>query len=170
MGQQSGTGIYHECLADELHSRAIRPWIYETYVRAFLRRAESDEAYLRSAVSGGKLKELRRLERRLADMGPLEFHALTPDGDLSAALDEFLELERSGWKGKQGTAIACRPADSAFFRAVAKNLFERGRLRLTFLGQAGKPLAAKCNLLAPPGSFAFKIAFSEQHQKFSPGV
>jgi hypothetical protein len=31
-------------------------------------------------------------------------------------------------------------------------------------------LAAKCNFLAPPASFAFKIAFLEEKSRYSPGV
>jgi hypothetical protein len=34
----------------------------------------------------------------------------------------------------------------------------------------GRPIALKCNFLAPPGSFAFKIAFDENYARYSPGV
>ena len=38
------------------------------------------------------------------------------------------------------------------------------------LRAGGRLVAMKCNLLAPPGAFAFKIAFDEEFSRFSPGV
>ena len=34
----------------------------------------------------------------------------------------------------------------------------------------GRPIAMKCNFLASPGAFAFKIAFDESLSRYSPGV
>jgi CelD/BcsL family acetyltransferase involved in cellulose biosynthesis len=35
---------------------------------------------------------------------------------------------------------------------------------------SGRPVAMKCNFIAAPGSFAFKIAYAEELEKYSPGV
>jgi len=168
--EQSGDGPYHVLLADEFHRRGIRPWITGVYGRALMRRASGDDAYLRTSISNGRLKELRRLERRLAEDGPLRFESLAPDGDLDRAVEEFLKLEDSGWKHSSGTAIDCSPDDRAFFIAACRSLFEKKRLRLHFLRAGETLVAAKCNFLAPPASFAFKIAFLEEKARYSPGV
>jgi CelD/BcsL family acetyltransferase involved in cellulose biosynthesis len=140
-------------------------------VRAILRRAESAEAYLRDQVSGGKLKELRRLERRLSEQeGGIEFSALSPHDEIEPALDAFLEVERSGWKGREGSAIACRSADEAFFRQAAAGLHAAGALRLHWLKGRDRAIASKCNFVAGEGSYAFKIGFVEEYARFSPGV
>ena len=170
LAEQSGDGSYHVLLADEFHRRGMRPWITGVYGRAFMRRAESDDAFLRASISSGKLKDLRRLERRLGEDGPLRFESLTPDGDLEGALEKFLKLENSGWKKTTGTAIDCSDDDRAFFKTACRSLFQRGRLRLHFLWAGDTLVAAKCNFLATPGSFAFKIAFLEDKARFSPGV
>jgi hypothetical protein len=168
--EQSGDGPYHSLLVDELHRRGIRPWITGVYGRALMRRAPSDDAYLRASISSSRLKELRRLARRLAEEGPVRFESLGPDGDLDMAIEEFLKLENSGWKHTSGTAIDCSPDDRAFFKEVCRNLFEKRRLRLHFLRVGETLVAAKCNFLAPPASFAFKIAFLEEKFRYSPGV
>jgi hypothetical protein len=89
---------------------------------------------------------------------------------LSAWVEAFLDLEASGWKGKEGTAMKNLPADAAFFREATRGAFERGQLLMLGLFLDGRPIALKCNFLAPPGSFAFKIAFDESFAQHSPGV
>jgi hypothetical protein len=34
----------------------------------------------------------------------------------------------------------------------------------------GRPIAMLANFMTPPGSYSFKIAFDEDHARFSPGV
>ena len=41
--------------------------------------------------------------------------ARTP-GEVAAAIETFLKLEASGWKGKRGTALAQDDGDAAFVR------------------------------------------------------
>ncbi len=50
--------------------------------------------------------ELRRWDKGLNSQGPVEVEIL--DHADRAALEEFFAIERSGWKGDAGTAIACR--------------------------------------------------------------
>ncbi len=171
MPDQTGDGIYHAHLFEGLLRAGLRPTIGATRVRAILCRAENADMYLRDRVSGGKLKELRRLERRLSEQeGGVQFSALSPHDEIKPALDTFLEVERSGWKGREGTAIACRPADEAFFRQAAAGLHAAGELRLHWLRGRDRTIAAKCNFIAGAGSYAFKIGFAEEYARFSPGV
>jgi hypothetical protein len=153
---------------DELH----RPsFVVDSYCRAIIEvKAGDGDAYLKLALPHKRLKEYRRLERRLGERGRLERRVLEAGGDLSAWVEAFLNLEASGWKGKEGTAFQARPADAAFFREMARGAFERGRLQMLGLFLDGRPVALKCNLMTPPGSFAFKIAFDESFARHSPGV
>jgi hypothetical protein len=168
---QTGDGTYHAHLMEGMLRAGFRSTIGASRVRAILCRAESAEAYLRDRVSGGKLKELRRLERRLSEQeGGVQFSALSPQEDVEPALDTFLEVERSGWKGREGTAISCRPADEAFFREAATGLHGVGELRLHWLQGRERAIAAKCNFVAGEASYAFKIGFAEEYARFSPGV
>ena len=142
----------------------------DRYDRALLRPAADAEAYLQAALSGPCRKKLRRNERRLAELGRLQYVALESGGDVGAWTEEFLRLEASGWKGRAGSAMACAAAARAFFTAVAAEAFRRGRLMMLALRLDGRPIAQLCNFVSGRGSFAFKVAFDEAYAPFSPGV
>lgn len=142
----------------------------DAYSRAIFRPAADAERYLAQALSGRHLKEFRRLERRLGDLGAITYEELAPGADPRPWIDDFLELEASGWKGREGTALSISSEDRAFFHELAEGAHARGRLMLLAMRQNGRAIAMKCNLLALPGGFAFKIAYDESLAKFSPGV
>jgi hypothetical protein len=56
-----------------------------------------------------------------------------------------------------------------YFLEFAGQAAQRGQLRILALVLEGRPIAIKCNVLAEPGSFAFKIAYAEAFAKYSPG-
>jgi CelD/BcsL family acetyltransferase involved in cellulose biosynthesis len=170
LGDQTGEGAYAEALAAQLHGRSGVAWLSSAHARALFVRAASDEIYLRRSVSSGKLKELRRQERRLGEKGKLRFEGLSLQGDVEAAIVDFLELERAGWKGPAGTAMSCRQADRDFFADVVREAWRSDRLRMSTLRLGGRAVAMKCNFLTAPGSCAFKIAYAEELSQYSPGV
>jgi CelD/BcsL family acetyltransferase involved in cellulose biosynthesis len=170
LADQTGAGDYAEALAAAFRQRRMSAQASSSHARAFIERGDSADAYLRAAISGGKLKELRRQQRRLGEKGELKVESLAPTGDVESAIVEFLALERAGWKGAAGTAMSCRPRDREFFTELLRRAFRRGRLQMITLRLDGQPIAMKCNLLAPPGAFAFKIAYAEGLAQYSPGV
>jgi hypothetical protein len=121
-------------------------------------------------MSSGNRKELRRQRRRLGEQGCLKTGVLQPDDEVGPWLEQFFALEASGWKGQEGTALGGDPAQRGYFEEIARAAHARGRLMLLGLFLDGKPVALKCNFLARPGAFAFKIAFDERFNRFSPGV
>jgi CelD/BcsL family acetyltransferase involved in cellulose biosynthesis len=138
--------------------------------RAFLQTHLSPEAYYSQTVRKKKRKELARLRNRLAELGALTTRTFAPGDDLHSWCDAFLQLERSGWKGREGSALACRPATEHFFRDALAGAQAGGRLQLLALELDGRPIAMLVNFLASPGSFSFKTAFDEAFARFSPGV
>lgn len=145
------------------------PTVYRE-CRALLQSSLGPEEYYARTVRKKKRKELARLKNRLAELGPIGTRGLSADDDLSAWCDDFLELERAGWKGKEGTALASRPATEHFFREAVAGAHEAERLQFLRLDLAGRPIAMLVNFLTPPGSFSFKTAFDEEFARFSPGV
>jgi len=136
---------------------------------AFLNVAESGDEALRQAMSGKTLAKMRRQQRRLAENGELDFADVDGNTDLEALINEFLELEAKGWKGDCGTAMAKVPGEEAFFREVMKAAFDLGRLSFLTMRLNGRMIAGQSTLIAPPGSFGFKIAYDENFSKYSPG-
>lgn len=163
-------GPLEQLLIEELHRRERPFWITERHTRAVFRPAESAEAYAQAAMPRKRRHELRRLERRLAEQGRLEYSLWEPGADLTQWLDDFLELEARGWKGQHGTAIACHADEATFFRQAAEESAIRGRLMLLKMCFEGRPIAMKCNFLSPGAGFAFKVAFDEAFASSSPGM
>ena len=139
-------------------------------VRAFLESDLDPQAYYAQAVRQKKRKEIRRLGNRLAELGPVETRALDNRADLPAWCDAFLSLEKAGWKGREGSALACAPATDRFFRETLAAAWDAGRLQFLRLDLGGRPIAMLVNFLTPPGSFSFKTVFDEGFARFSPGV
>ncbi len=138
--------------------------------RALLKSDLTPQAYFESAVRSKKRKELRRQKNRLAEEGELTFTRHVDDADLSAWTNEFLALERAGWKGGNGSALDCSNQTRALFADVLEGAAAKGKLERLELRLDGRPLAMLVNFLCAPGSFSFKTAFDESYARFSPGV
>lgn len=144
--------------------------IVHRHARAALCSDLSPRAYYETTVRKKKRKELSRLRNRLAEFGPLTTRTFGAGDDLAAWTDAFLRIEASGWKGREGTALACHPAAHSFFREAVAGADAAGRLQFLALELASRPIAMLVNFLSPPGSFSFKTAFDEDYARFSPGV
>ena len=83
------------------------------FERRVLERRESFDAYRAGHPKGGRFKDLRRRARRLSELGTVAFATAREGPGLCALVDAFLALERGGWKGEAGTAMACRAATAA---------------------------------------------------------
>lgn len=140
------------------------------YDRAMLRSDLDAERYWETHVRAKKRKEIRRLQKRLADQGSVVHRLLTERAELAQWCADFLALEAGGWKGHEGTALASRPGDAAFFRAACAAAFDAGRLHFLRIDVDARPIAMLVNFRHGDGAFSFKIAFDEAMGRFSPGV
>lgn len=138
--------------------------------RALLQSHLDAESYYAATVRGKKRKELRRQSKRLGEMGDLQFTHHNDDSDLNSWIDDFLNLERRGWKGQNGSALDCADDTRRFFREALFGATSSGQLERHDLRLDGKPLAMLVNFLSSRGSFSFKTAFDEDYARFSPGV
>jgi hypothetical protein len=134
---------------------------------ALVRRPEND--YVDSHRSGKRRREAKRLRSRLeAELGGptrLRDHGCSP-----AAVDRFLALEASGWKGRAATALGSDPAHAAFFRAVFAVPGATVRSHILELGVAERPAAMLFALQAGSAAFAVKLAYDERLAAGAPGV
>ncbi|MDI1294509.1 MAG: GNAT family N-acetyltransferase, partial [bacterium] len=153
------------CVEDGRNRREIH-----RYDRAMLRSDLSADVYWDTKVRPKKRKEIRRLQKRLAETGTVENRLLSDKADLARWCGDFLALEASGWKGQEGTALSCKPGDAAFFRAACAAAFDAGRLHFLRIDLDGRAIAMLANFRHGDGAFSFKIAFDEAMGRFSPGV
>jgi CelD/BcsL family acetyltransferase involved in cellulose biosynthesis len=138
--------------------------------RAMLCSELNPTAYYEAHVRQKKRKEIRRLRSRLDELGAVAFSDLASDGPVDTWIADFLALEASGWKGREGSALDGDPATKRFFEDAVSGAHRSGKLDMLRLTLDGKPIAMLVNFLTPPGAFAFKIAFDENCARFSPGV
>jgi Acetyltransferase (GNAT) domain len=144
----------------------------QSFDRALLEvdAAQDSRAYMDATLSKKKTKEYRRLVQRLSEQGDMRFEQLQPGADVQPWLDEFLALEASGWKGREGSAFASTEPDRRYFIEIVTQAHARGRLALLALRLEGVAIAMKCNFVGRDGAWSFKIGFEEKYAKYSPGV
>jgi len=163
-------GPLHAALRSERAAKPRPAAVVQRGERALLASDLSPDAYFEASMSGKKRKELRRQHARLAELGTLEF-ARREDGEgIEDWADQFLALEAAGWKGREGSALACDAANAAFFRRALAGAAGTGRLERLTLGLDGQPIAMLANFITPPGAYSFKTAYDETYARFSPGV
>ncbi len=138
--------------------------------RALLASQETPEAYYSASLSAKKRKELRRQLARLCELGEVRFERSHDAAGLKSWIEQFLELEAAGWKGKAGSALASRQDTAQIFKSSLIGAAAHGRLERLALRLDGKPIAMLANFVAQPGMFSFKTAFDEAYARFSPGV
>jgi CelD/BcsL family acetyltransferase involved in cellulose biosynthesis len=146
---------------------AGRVVVVERFERAVLDRRERDD-YLERAFSArhrsGYRRKLKQLEQ---EVGPV---TVRDDRDDPQAVERFLELEASGWKGQAGTAMACNPAHAAFFTEMALAFAKSGRFRMLSLVSEDRTIAMRSDVVTGDATFGFKLAFDENLARYSPGI
>lgn len=111
---------------------------------------------------------LRRKSRRIAELPGFALDFLTgPSADLDN-LKKFLELEASGWKGEEGTAIIHSSSLKAFYIELGKKLAERGWLELHLLQTEQKVIAGSFAVQFGTALIIPKLSYDESLSKFSP--
>ena len=138
--------------------------------RALLAPGGDRTGYLERAVSAGRRKKLRRQRRRLEEIALVTFEAVTAAVKIEAALQDFMVLEASGWKGAAGTAAVDDPAVRGFMRAAVMGLAAEGRARVERLCLNGRTVAAAITLASGDTAWLWKIAYNEGLARYSPGV
>ncbi len=185
--------LAHLAAAENLPGLLLLPFVSEngpfaTVLEAIMRRAQMPAAdfnrhhrallapdadrshYLEGALSARRHKELRRIGRRLAEAGALMFSVATEPSAVGAAVDDFLAVEASGWKGRAGTAATADEALRRFLRTAMEGLAADGKVAVNRILLDGGPIAAAIRLRSGRAAWFWKIAYDESFARFSPGV
>ena len=163
-------GVFGAVLADIAGERGLPLAETERHERALLDASQTSEAYLAAHMRKKKRKEYNRLWNRMAELGDVSFDTLEDKSDLDLWLKNFLLLERSGWKGKRGTALAEHQGDAEFFENLCRSNMAQNKLHLARITLNAKPIAMLVSFIAGDGAYSFKIAFDEDYARYSPGA
>jgi CelD/BcsL family acetyltransferase involved in cellulose biosynthesis len=165
-------GPFGAALAAILRRARMPAADFNAHRRALLapRKAER-AAYLHHALSARRLKELRRIGRRLGELGALLFSATAaPPAAVDVAVEDFLALEASGWKGAAGTAALADAAACGFVRGALQALAREGKVVINRILLDGRAIAAGITLRSADCAWFWKIAYDESFARYSPGV
>jgi CelD/BcsL family acetyltransferase involved in cellulose biosynthesis len=111
--------------------------------------------------------KLRHIRREVDSQGQLKF--LRIDHADQAALDRFYQLESAGWKGREGSAIACSPKTRQFYDEVSRSAEQFGYLCIYTLELNGELLAAHLGLSHRTRYFSPKVAYNETLPQYAGG-
>ena len=163
-------GAAMKAFAEVLRRGGMRPLTLQSHHRASLDASRDADELLRDALGAKKLKELRRQRHRLAEHGDVGFAVARTPEQVAAAVETFLRLEASGWKGRRGTALVQHDGDASFVRRATADLARLGQCEIVTLSAGATPVAAAIVLRHQDRAFYFKLGVDEQFAKLSPGV
>lgn len=138
--------------------------------RPFLQSDLDGEAYLQQSLRSRHYKELRRLKRRLGDLGRLDHEVARQPDEIRHAIENFLTLEASGWKGRGRSAMAVDRYRAAFAREAVYRLSERDLCRIHTLKLDDRPVASLIVFIESGMAYTWKTAYQEDYAAFSPGT
>lgn len=115
-------------------------------------------------------KELRRCGRKLASLEAARFDSVSPTEDPDA-LAAFLQVEASGWKGRDGTGSAIRlhPHLTAFYERLATDLGAGDGCEVNTLHAEGRCVAGEFCMRTGDEYATLKVGYDEAYARLSPG-
>jgi len=160
-----GNGPVFDAVRRGAEARGLPSFVKTSWECGAITRANGWEI----GVEGHRRRELGRRRRQLEKAAGTEVALVDRTADASA-VDEFLHMEASGWKGRDaGTAFALDDHKVAWFREWRDRWAATGRL-LTLSLQAGEEtVAMQWYVWAGATVMCFRIAYDDRYAKFSPG-
>jgi CelD/BcsL family acetyltransferase involved in cellulose biosynthesis len=123
----------------------------------------------RAGLSSKVRSEVGRLHRKAEREHALELTTIETPHDLDAQWARALALEAAGWKGRNDTAVLCRPEIEAFFDGLTREFHAAGTLRMSELSLDGQLTAVAMSIIHQERLFTLKVAYDENHRRLGPG-
>jgi CelD/BcsL family acetyltransferase involved in cellulose biosynthesis len=113
---------------------------------------------------------LRRSDRRLRELGSVAFRWIHGPGELAVALDTFVSLERSGWKGSESSTKAGYPRPAAigledwkyaFYSALLQCFARLGAVNMLLVEVDDRAVGGQISLEIGPTNYLLKTTMDE---------
>ncbi len=163
-------GVFAQAMSDLAQRKNLPLQIIRRQMRPLLLNGTDAEAYLTNAIGKNHLRDYRRLWRRLSETGRLEHQIATDEATVIPALEDFLSLEASGWKGTAGTAFLTRQRDADFARQAVHALASKKLVQIHALKLNDKTIASLVVFISGDQAWTWKTAYDETLRAYSPGV
>ncbi len=163
-------GAVARMLRSVAETRGLPLVLTGAFERPFLESDLEGDDYLKASLGNRHFKEFRRLGRRLAEQGEVEHQVARSEDDVRDAIERFLTLEASGWKGRKRTAMVIDRYRAAFVREAVHRMSELDLCRVHSLTLDGRTVASLVVFIEAGVAYTWKIAYDESLSAFSPGV
>ncbi len=114
-------------------------------------------------------KEVKRKVKQLQNLGNLEYRVLKAPLT-EQDFDQFVELENSGWKGRNRSSLKFRPHLLALFKDLAQVRSSELKMLQFQMLLNQRVISSSLCFETQDGLHVFKIAFDESFAKQSPGL
>ena len=110
--------------------------------------------------------------RRLARLGPARLERVSTQPELDGALEQFVELEATGWKGagEQRGALRFHPDQLGFYRELVSTLGMLGRCEVHRLMVGERCIGSVLCFRNGRELAALKVCYDEREASSSPGI
>lgn len=145
-------------IAESRHERSIAKPVsrYDDYTKRWSKK---------------RLRNVKAGLRKLRKVGDITFEAVTPDDpDYRQALDDLLELEAAGWKGRQGTALSSKPNSRKFAHNALNSTGVPSASLLTLMRLDGRVVAGMFNLVSHGRIHGLRSGYDESLSSYSLGI
>ena len=123
------------------------------------------------ALSSHIRSNLRRQRARASKLGTVSTEVVAPtEADVDACLEIVIAVEGSGWKGRSGSALRCRPDLRSFFTRYARREARAGRLRIACLRIGDRVAAVELAVEDFRRWWQLKIGYDHDLRPFYPGL
>jgi hypothetical protein len=166
----SADGPFLEAVRTACHATGARFALTQSYKRAALVCETSYAEWFESAFSRKRRKEYRRLRTRLSERGNLQTISFQSADNLTSCIDDFLKLERLGWKGARGTAMSQNADQERALRQALSALAQRNELFFWRIDLNGEPVSMLFAMSRGNRAWLGKIAHDVRYEQYSPGA
>jgi CelD/BcsL family acetyltransferase involved in cellulose biosynthesis len=114
-------------------------------------------------------KDLLKKKRKIEETGVLKLKIVHSGNDLDEAFDQFLQIEDSGWKGRNGTSIVKQPWKLDYYEYLKRHFADLGLCQINLLTLNDEAIAAQFGIAIHDKLYLLKIGFHEKFSEYSPG-
>jgi CelD/BcsL family acetyltransferase involved in cellulose biosynthesis len=166
LNEMTNDGLVVESLRRVCDRRGCPMFVKDAWERGAVSRSGQWE----NPLHRHRRREVGRLHRLLARESGNEVHVVDRSMD-AVAVEEFLTMEASGWKGRDGGQAFGRDPDKvAWFREWSVRWAARGRLIVLALNVGDVSIALQYFVRAGDGLFFFKMAYDPDYARYAPGA
>jgi CelD/BcsL family acetyltransferase involved in cellulose biosynthesis len=156
-------------LKETLAKRGMKYRLLDSWQSPYITLPSSWEEYLTS-----KNKHFRDSVKRTIKMfetgGEYTLRTYTRPEEFTEAWGKLLEVSRTTWKYKLGSAIANKGINQLFYRTFAKMAVENGWFKMLILEHKKRPIAFTYEFPYKDRLFFNKTGFDESYGRASPGM